>query len=87
MIKISAPELLKVAELKWSRTVNTIGQKGPNISCNLHMEHLNRRLKLMMSNLGSYISKLQCIKNISVLFEQEAEIGIKHECDTLPSFH
>lgn len=46
----------KVCELKWSRMVNTQGRKGGNIPCDLHMEHLNCHLKLMMSNLGSNIS-------------------------------
>ena len=43
----------KVSELKWSRTVNTSGTKGKNILVDLHMEHLNRRLKIMLRNLGS----------------------------------
>ena len=54
----------KVAEIKWNRTVNTVGREGHDIPCDLHMEHLNRRLKLMMSTLGSNISKPQCIKDI-----------------------
>jgi len=28
-------------QLKWNRTVNTQGLPGRNVSCNLHMEHLN----------------------------------------------
>lgn len=43
----------KVMELKWNRTINTHGRVGCNIPCDLHMEHLNRRLKGMMGNLGS----------------------------------
>ena len=38
----------KVMELKWSHTVNTTGRDGCNIPCDLHMEHLNRKLKYMM---------------------------------------
>jgi len=41
--------------LPWGRTVNTVGRPGHNIACDLHMEHLNRRLKSMMENLGSNI--------------------------------
>ena len=30
------------AKLKWSRFVNTAGRKGKNVSCDLHLEDLNR---------------------------------------------
>jgi len=46
----------QLSELKWSRTVNTSGRIGRNIPVDLHMEHLNRRLIIMMRNLGSNIS-------------------------------
>ena len=35
----------KAAEVRNSRFVNTHGRKGHNRPCDLHMEHLNRRLK------------------------------------------
>ena len=38
-------------QLLWSRCVNTKGSKGGNIPCDLHMEHLNRRLKIMLRNV------------------------------------
>ena len=38
-------------QLKWSRFVNTIGKTGCNVSCDLHIEHLNRRLKGMMGGM------------------------------------
>ena len=85
----------KVAELKWNRTVNSVGREGHNIPCDLHMEHLNRRLKLMTSNLGFNISKPQCIKDISkclgvvskicAKFEQETEVGVNKDYHTFPS--
>ena len=40
-------------QLKWSRTINTSGKPGKNVPCDLHMEHLNRRLKGMMHNVHS----------------------------------
>lgn len=40
-------------QLKWSRFVNTHGLPGHNISCDLHMEHLNRLVKTAMEGLGS----------------------------------
>jgi len=52
----------KVAELKWNRTINTVGRIGHNIPNDLHMEHLNRIMKCMMENLGSNINKKQCME-------------------------
>ena len=45
----------KAAQLTWSRFVNTQGQIGCNLPCDLHMEHLNRRLKEVLQHLGSNI--------------------------------
>jgi L1 cell adhesion molecule like protein len=44
-------------QLKWSRCVNTHGLPGHNISCNLHMEHLNRVAKVAIEGLGHNKSK------------------------------
>lgn len=41
---ILAPHLAE--QLKWSRFINTQGLLGHNISCDLHMEHLNRQAKI-----------------------------------------
>ena len=41
----------KVAELKWSRSINTQGRIGKNVPVDLHMEHLNQKLKMMMRNM------------------------------------
>ena len=43
-------------QLAWSRTINTHGRPGKNISCDLHMEHLNREAKSQLSGLGSNIT-------------------------------
>ena len=40
-------------QLQWSRCVNTQGRQGKNISCDLFMEHLNRRLKMVLRNIGA----------------------------------
>ena len=40
-------------QLKWCRCVNTQGKPGTNVSCDLHLEHLNRRLKSMIENIHS----------------------------------
>ena len=40
-------------QLLWSRFVNTRGQAGHNIPCDLHLEHLNRICKSSIKMLGS----------------------------------
>ena len=48
---ILAPHLAE--QLKWSRFINTHGLLGHNISCDLHMEHLNRQAKIAIDGLGA----------------------------------
>ena len=45
----------QAAQLMWGRFVNTSGRRGCNISCDLHLEHLNRCLKDMIRNLHSNV--------------------------------
>ena len=85
----------QVAELKRGRTVNTVGRTGHNVPCDLHMEHLNRRLKFMMENLGSNM-KPQCIKSIACSlgilskiccrFEEEGDANQNKDYHTFPAF-
>ena len=56
----------QAAEIKWSRIVNTQGRPGCNIPVDLHLEHLNRRLKGMLHGLGSNISA-ESVKRASKL--------------------
>lgn len=81
-------------DLKWSRTINTHGGAGHNIPCDLHMEHLNKRLK-MMCNLGSNMTPgavkrsakaLGTVSHICSRFEQECEIFTNKNYHTVPSF-
>ena len=44
-------------QLNWRRFVNTKGCTGCNIPCDLHMEHLNRRLKTTIRNMGSNVTE------------------------------
>jgi L1 cell adhesion molecule like protein len=48
---ILAPHLAE--QLKWSRFINTQSLLGHNISCDLHMEHLNRQAKIAIDGLGA----------------------------------
>ena len=43
------------AQLVWDRFVNTQGRIGCNVPADLHMEHLNRRFKTVLGNLGANI--------------------------------
>lgn len=50
------------SELLWNRCINTRGAPGANIPCDLHMEHLNRRLKTVLRNLAANIKPSQVEK-------------------------
>ena len=87
--------LRKVAELKWNRTVNMHGRVGQNIPSDLHMEHLNRRLKMAIRSAGSNVNPAaiqhlaKSIGPVSHVCEQfEKEIGIlsNKDCHSSPSF-
>ena len=45
----------KAAQMRDSRFINTKGREGCNMACDLLMEHLNRRLKGMIRQMGSNI--------------------------------
>ncbi|XP_064386162.1 uncharacterized protein LOC135334762 isoform X4 [Halichondria panicea] len=49
-------------QLLWSRCINTQGVPGANIPCDLHMEHLNRRLKTCIRNMGANVSSSKIVK-------------------------
>ncbi len=51
-------------QLKWSRFVNVHGLPGHNISCDLHMEHLNKLVKVSIEGLGANKSK-KAIKRVA----------------------
>ena len=46
----------------WSRTANTRGVQGYNMPCDLLMEHLNRRSKNMVGNMGGNVSPQTIVK-------------------------
>ena len=51
----SSPRMKK--QLLWSRVVNTRGGAGNNIPVDLHNEHLNRKLKDIVSGVGANIAE------------------------------
>ena len=67
----------QAAQLKWSRCINTKGFRGCNVPCDLHLEHLNRRLKGMIQGLHSNVTP-------KALGRAAQSVGIVHQvCDNL----
>ena len=68
------------AQLKWCRTINTHGRIGKNISCDLHMEHLNRDIKTSIAGIGSNVTEQAIVragkslrKHLSIQDKYDAE--------------
>ena len=85
----------KVAEIKWNRTINVHGEREKNIPADLHMEHLNRRLKKAMRSIGSNVhpmviqraaKSLGPVSTVMDQFEQETDISENKDYHTIPSF-
>lgn len=83
----------EAAQLKWSRFVNNKGRKDCNISCDLHLEHLNQRLKQMVHGLHSVnaiyraAQSIGFIHKICGMFEKETNVvseSDKHSNQRLP---
>lgn len=74
----------KAAQVKWSRFVNTKGKQGCNVPCDLHLEHLNRRLKGLIRELRSNVSQ-KVVKDNFAIYPNNAinraarSIGVLHE--------
>ena len=65
--------------LKWSRCINTKGYRGCNVPCDLHLEHLNCRLKEMIRGLHSNVTP-------KALSRAARSVGIVHQvCDNITS--
>ena len=85
----------KAAQLTWSRCVNVHGFKGHNILTDLHMEHLNKRLKLILQCSATALnpnSILRAAKSIGFIhticcaFESECSLRHHHGQHKLTSF-
>ena len=73
----------KAAQLKWSRFINTKGRRGGNISCDLHLEHLNRRLKGGIRNLHSNACNVnESIYPCRAVNRVARSIGVLHDICT-----
>lgn len=85
----------KAAQLKWSRCINTTGEVGGNIPCDLHLEHLNRRLKGILKKLGSNINPKSILRagqtvatvhRVCQVFESETVGKLNQTHHPCPSF-
>ena len=81
-------------QLTWSRFVNNRGRRGCNISCDLHLEHLNQRLKNMISHLHSNIhdaaidraaKSLGIVYHLCKQFEEQSDIVTESDHHNKPS--
>ncbi len=82
-------------QLMWSRCINTKGYPGANIPCDLHMEHLNRRLKTVMRNLGANIcpksvqkagKSLGAVQHVCHVFEEQTSSSVSSGAHPYPAF-
>lgn len=85
----------EAAQLKWSRCINTSGRQGCNIPMDLHMEHLNRRLKSLLRNMGSNVTNssvalgarsIGIVDHICQLVEKQSELAKTSDNHSSPSF-
>ena len=85
----------EAAQVKWSRTVNTSGRPGNNVPMDLHLEHLNRRLKTALRNMGSNISansvslaakSIDVVNHVCNVFERSTGHTPDSELHPPPSF-
>ena len=84
------------AQLAWSRCINTKGHCGANISADLHMGHLNWRLKIVLRSLGANIThkalvvkagkSIAAVQQVCLSFEEQTSSSSKSDHHPYPSF-
>lgn len=81
-------------QLIWSRCINTTGHPGANIPCDLFMEHLNRKLKMVIRSMGanspSSIQRagkaIASVQQVCQAFERQTAFTGHCDCHPSPSF-
>lgn len=82
-------------QLLWSRCINTKGFPGANIPCDLYMEHLNRRLKIIVRLMGANVTPkaiqkagkaIASVQYVCQLFEQQTAKYVHNDHHSVPSF-
>lgn len=83
------------AQLQWCRFVNIHGREGCNIPMDLHLEHLNKRLKGALAGLQSNVTStainrigqsLGVVCHVCDTLEQEVQLQTTSGYHPLPSF-
>ena len=77
-------------QILWSRFVNTKGGLGRNISCDLHMEHLNRAFKSHLGTSGGNVTEKTLIrtgKALSTLQAMSEAFDNTSSVSVVPSAH
>ena len=69
----------EATQVKWCRTVNTSNHPGTNVPMDLHLEHLNRRLKTALRNMGSNVT------DSSVTLAAKSINVVNHVCSVFES--
>ena len=72
-------------QLKWLRFINTHGFPGHNISCDLHMEHINRLVKTAIEGLGANKAEKSIIRCGKMIGTLEATLNKFDEENKVPS--
>ena len=62
----------------WSRFVNTKGGLGHNISCDLHMEHLNCAFKTHLGTAGGNVTEKTLLRTGKALSTLQAKELVQH---------
>ena len=83
------------AQLLWSCCINTRGHPGTNIPCDLFMEHLNRRLKMVVHFLRANVTPkaiqkagraIAPVQQVCQVFEQQTAPYLHSHHHSVPSF-
>lgn len=83
------------AQLLWGRFINTRGCQGTNIPCDLFMEHLNRRLKIMIRGMGANVNAksiqkagraIASVHHVCQQFEQQTANYLHSDYHPYPRF-
>ena len=85
----------KRAQLMWGRCINTQGYPGKNIPCDLHMEHLNRRLKRVIRGMGANVTpqaiqqagkSIAAVHRVCEIFESQTATTNTDDHHPFPTF-
>ena len=77
----------QMEQLLYSRFVNTVGLPGRNVSADLHMEHLNREIKLSISGLQANKTEAAILRYSRALGTIAPILQQFDECNKIPDHY